>query len=156
VLERDEAARWPHVKEKGVRPCTAWQGYSAVGGGLGGKAGWRTRGNSAARLVVKTSALSIQVAQRPWRQVAGTAEQGDISFRRGHVGAATCTGEAAAGAAAAAGGGTGCGSGSGGFANGRQRTRSRGGDLGEENPNKWARAETTVPDQWGHKGIRAH
>jgi hypothetical protein len=30
------------------------------------------------------------------------------------------------------------------------------GDLGEENPNRWARAETTVPDQWGHKGAGAH
>jgi hypothetical protein len=30
------------------------------------------------------------------------------------------------------------------------------GDLGEENPNRWARAETMVPDQWGHKGTGAH
>jgi hypothetical protein len=33
---------------------------------------------------------------------------------------------------------------------------AREGDLGEENPNRWDRTETTVPDQWGHKGARAH
>jgi hypothetical protein len=30
------------------------------------------------------------------------------------------------------------------------------GNLGEENPDRWAREETTVPDQWGHKGPGAH
>jgi hypothetical protein len=30
------------------------------------------------------------------------------------------------------------------------------GDLGEGNPERWARAETTVSDWWGHKGARAH
>jgi hypothetical protein len=73
-LERDEATRWPHSKEKGARLCTSWQGYSAVGGGPGGKARWRTRGSSAARLVLKNSAPGIQVEQWPWRQAAGTAE----------------------------------------------------------------------------------
>jgi hypothetical protein len=83
VLERDEAVRWPHSEEKGAHPCTAWQGYSAVGGGPGGKARWRTRGSSDARLVIKTSAPGIQVAQWPWRQAAGTAELGDIAVREG-------------------------------------------------------------------------
>jgi hypothetical protein len=36
---------------------------------------------------------------------------------------------------------------SGGFAGKRRHTQSRGGGLGEENPDRWASAETTVPNR---------
>jgi hypothetical protein len=52
--------------------------------------------------------------------------------------------------------GDGMGRGSGGFAARHRHTHSNGGDLGEENPDRWTHAETTVSDRWGHKGVEAH